>query len=76
MPYKVKAWIPCTEEDAPVYPTKEEAEAERLHAAMMQPENIYQVVVCDKTEPDAQNHKLIEKKCYTIPVENIRIEPA
>ena len=52
MPYKIKVWIPCDEEDITVYPTQNEAEHSEESMSMMQPENIYKVVECNKEGKD------------------------
>jgi hypothetical protein len=48
MPYKVKVWIPCDEEDITVYPSQQEAVEAKESMSLMQPENHYEVIWCDK----------------------------
>ena len=48
MPYKVKVWIPCDEEEVTVYSSLNEAIDAEESMSLMQPENHYEVAWCDK----------------------------
>ena len=48
MPYIVKCWIPVDEEKPEVYDNLVDAEQDVNQAEMMQPENKYSIVECDK----------------------------
>lgn len=52
MPYKVKAWIPCEEEDVEVYGNEVVADSVATHCKIMQPENIYIVAKCNEKGED------------------------
>ena len=52
MPYKIKVWIPCEEENVVIYGSKIEADSAVESMNMMQPENIYQTKECDELGED------------------------
>ena len=54
MPYKIKTWIPCEEEQITVYGSEREANITAASMSAMQPENMYEVVECDELGEDAE----------------------
>ena len=48
MPYTIKAWIPVEADEPDIYLTADDALSDLSEIRNMQPENIYEIIKCDK----------------------------